>query len=149
MTGGAARKDYLLVEVASLRAEILGHQAARYGVDQFGLTAVALIYAWIVATGGSAAALWLPPLVCFVAALRQRTIFFSIRKISNYLTLIEDELAVWGWESYLRGVKSPKRISALSHYVWATMTLVTSVVAMAEAFGFRVLARLAPPKLAF
>ncbi|MEL7100566.1 MAG: hypothetical protein AAGM84_17200 [Pseudomonadota bacterium] len=132
------RPQYLLAELAGLRAEIIGHQAARYNVDQLGLAAIIAIYAWILSTG-TASALVLPPAVALVATLRQQSIAFSITTIASYIRKLEQELAGGGWEDWLASEDIPKRITRLSTTVWVSVLIGTTAIAIAEAAGLGLL----------
>ena len=143
------RESYLLQEAAGLRAEIIGHQAERYRVDRFGLTAVVAIYAWVISSDARGA-LILPPVIALVAALRQLSIFASIRQAATYLRRIETEMCgeAGGWEIWLKTGNVPKNNTILSHVVWFFVLGVTVVVTLAERQGTSLIDLFIPPSQA-
>lgn len=137
------RAAFLLQEASGLRSEITGHQAARYNVDQFGLAAVIAVYAWAIGVDNvNPAFFWLPPVLALAAALRQRTIYRAITKIAAYVAETEQELAGGGWECWLKSRQEKKHISALSHWIWAIVTVATTIIAVAETAGRPLLSHL-------
>lgn len=139
-----SRRDrYILVELAGLRAEIIGHQAARYSVDQLGLAAIVAIYAWILGTK-SAGVLILPPVIALVAFMRQVSIAYSIRKIAAYIALREVEVARGGWECWLKETGAPKSITLVSNTVWIGVLILTVGVAVVQFRVFDLIGFLVP-----
>ncbi len=121
--------NFLIAEYNALHQEIYALLETQRALPEYALLASAGVWSWLLSRGRPPVSKWVglvPLFLSVILALRTGCIALQARFIGNYLSYLEQALALpspFGWESRLKNSNYPAYVVAIEYSLWILLVI--------------------------